>query len=90
MNCVFCQREISETKIQIRDECPGCGGDLHICLHCEFYDAAAYQQCRESIREPVRHKDKANYCDFFRLTAKTGRVGSSEEDTLSKLHDLFK
>ncbi|MFC1837705.1 hypothetical protein ACFLYW_03390 [Thermodesulfobacteriota bacterium] len=90
MNCSFCQKEITERKIHIRDECPVCGRDLHICLNCEFYARDAYRQCRESIREPVQDKEKANYCDFFRA-AKTGSVqGSAEDDTLNKLNDLFK
>jgi len=90
MNCVFCSKEISEIKIHIRDECPACGGDLHICLHCEFYDPNAYRQCRESIREPVQNKEKANYCDFFRVAKRGAAASGSENDTLKKLDDLFK
>ena len=90
MNCAFCSREITEVKIHIRDECPACGRDLHICLNCEFYDANAYRQCRESIRELVQDKERANYCDFFRA-AKRGAGGTGpESDTLKKLNDLFK
>ena len=90
MNCVFCFKEIPEIKIHIRDECPACGRDLHICLNCEFYDANAYRQCRESVREPVRDKEKANYCDFFRAAPKGASGTGSESDTLKKLNDLFK
>ena len=90
MNCAHCQKEIAEIKIHIRDECPACGGDLHICLNCEFYDRNAYQQCRESTKEPVLDKEKANYCDFFR-PAKAGTAqGDAEGDTFKKLSDLFK
>jgi rRNA maturation protein Nop10 len=90
MKCAFCHEEIAETKIHIRDECPACGRDLHICLNCEFYDANAYRQCRESIRELIQDKEKANFCDFFRAaksdTADTGK----ESDDFKKLQDLFK
>jgi hypothetical protein len=90
MNCTFCHEEITATRIHIRDECPACGGDLHICLNCEFYDPHAYRQCRESIREPVQDKEKANYCDFFRITLSgTARTGG-KGDAYSKLKDLFK
>ena len=90
MNCAFCHNEITETRIHIRDECPACGRDLHICLTCEFYDPNAYRQCRESIREPVQDKEKANYCDFFRaLKTNTSRYDSIHE-TVSKLNRLFK
>jgi ssDNA-binding Zn-finger/Zn-ribbon topoisomerase 1 len=90
MNCVFCFKEIPEIKIHIRDECPACGRDLHICLNCEFYDANAYRQCRETVREPVKDKDKANYCDFFRADRKGEKKTGLESDILKKLNDLFK
>ena len=90
MNCAFCHKGINEIKIHIRDECPACSRDLHICLNCEFYDANAYRQCRESIREPVQDKEKANFCDFFRA-AKKGTAGtSSESDAFKSLNNLFK
>ena len=90
MNCAFCQHEISETKIHIRDDCPACGRDLHICLNCEFYDRNAYRQCRETIREPVGDKGKANFCDFFRAAPAGFTQGGGEAVTLDKLKDLFK
>ena len=90
MKCVFCQAEINEVKIHFRDECPACGKDLHICLNCEFYDRNAYRQCRESIREPVNDKDRANLCDFFRAGRQGGGQPSTSDDTLRKLNDLFK
>ena len=90
MNCAFCHKEITETKVHIRDECPACGRDLHICLNCEFHDANAYRQCRESIRELVPDKEKANYCDFFRASKGGAAQSSAESDTIRKLQDLFK
>ena len=90
MKCGFCHKEIAETRIHIRDECPACGRDLHICLNCAFYDANAYRQCRESIREPVQDKEKANYCDFFRSAAGGAAPAGSENNALAKLQDLFK
>jgi hypothetical protein len=90
MTCAFCSKEITETKIHIRDECPAWGRDLHICLNCEFYDVNAYRQCRETIREPVQNKDKANYCDFFRASKSGSIQAGSENETMKKLSDLFK
>jgi len=89
MKCAFCHKEIAETKIHIRDECSACGRDLHVCLNCGFYDANAYRQCRESIREPVHDKEKANYCDFFRPAKSGAAQAGSESDAFRKLHDLF-
>ena len=90
MNCAFCNKEINVTKVHIRDECPACGHDLHICLHCEFYDANAYRQCRESIREPVQNKERANYCDFFRAAARGAARNATDSADFKKLNDLFR
>ena len=90
MNCVFCHKEITVNRIHFRDECPACGRDLHICLNCEFYDFHVYRQCRESVREPVLDKEKANYCDFFRAK-QTGSVQQEGKDkTIMDLENLFK
>ena len=90
MNCAFCHQEINETRIHIRDECPACGRDIHICLNCEFYDQDVYRQCRETIKEPVQDKEKANYCDFFRAAKAGSALANTESDTFGKLNDLFK
>jgi hypothetical protein len=90
MNCVFCQKEITEKKIHFRDDCPSCGRDMHICLNCEFYAPNAYRQCRESIHELVRDKERANYCHFFRQSTDGSGQADAENDAMNKLDDLFK
>ena len=90
MKCAFCHKHIAETTVHIRDECPACGRDLHICLNCEFYDANAYRQCRESIKELVQDKERANYCDFFRTAKGEATPAALESDAIRKLKDLFK
>jgi hypothetical protein len=90
MNCAFCHKEINTSRIHIRDECPACRHDLHICLNCEFHDPQAYRQCRESIREPVQDKEKANYCDFFRVLQQGKAMTGEKDEAFSKLASLFK
>ena len=90
MNCTFCSKEITDIKIHIRDECPACGRDLHICFNCEFYDVNAYRQCRETVRELVQDKEKANYCDFFRASKRGAAQIGPGSDAMKKLNDLFK
>ena len=90
MKCSGCLRTISQEKIGFRDECPHCGKDLHICVHCVFYDPAAYRQCRETVPEAVTDKDRANFCEYFRAGRENqpgdDRAGSAK----NKLEDLFK
>ena len=89
MNCFFCNQEIIEKKVHIRDECPTCGRDLHICRNCRFFDANAYRQCRENLREPVRDKERANFCDFFQAAGGGNTQNGSEVAVRKKLDDLF-
>ena len=37
--CHKCGTAIVEESVSRRDECPGCGADLRVCLNCTFYDA---------------------------------------------------
>ena len=53
-------------------ECPSCSKPLKVCLNCTFYEKGLQGDCRESIAEPVRDKDRANFCDYFRLREGTG------------------
>jgi len=47
------------------DHCPACLSDLKCCRGCRFYDPFAAHHCRERIDDPVRNKEKANFCDYF-------------------------
>lgn len=55
-----------------RDDCPGCGADLHVCRNCAHYDAGAYNACREPGAERVLDKERANHCDLFVPAAGAG------------------
>jgi hypothetical protein len=65
--CFKCGTAVELEKVGRRDECPRCGNDLRVCLNCAFYDAARANACMEPQVEPVKEKDRANYCDFFRF-----------------------
>lgn len=83
-------KKITTTRTYIRNEYPACGRDLHICLNCEFYDPHAYRQCHESIRELIQDKEKANYCDFFRVSQTETARTEGKDEAFSKLENLFK
>ena len=79
-------------RVGFRDECEGCGADLHVCLNCDFHDPGAHNQCRESQADPVAEKDRANRCEWFRATRPAGARGvdPKPDDARAKLDALFK
>ncbi len=93
MNCALCKTNVPDGKIMFRDECDHCGGDLHICLNCSFYDPNASKQCREpAIPEAVTDKERKNLCEYFiQLAEVQDQEGeSASEASLRKLDELFK
>ena len=85
--CFKCGTTIELQKVSRRDECPRCGVDLRVCLNCAFHAESKANACIEPQAEPVKEKDRANYCDFFRFkegaTAypRTGVSGTKQEDS---------
>ena len=87
--CFKCGTAVELEKVGRRDECPGCGSDLRVCLNCAFYDPARANACMEPQAERVQEKHRANYCDFFRF--KETHQKRSEKAEAEKLwNDLFK
>jgi hypothetical protein len=90
--CHACKKELSgDLKVGRKDECPFCGVDLRCCLNCVFYDRAVSKQCRETVNELVREKEKANFCDYFVFGE--NRIGVTDAGSAlarKALDDMFK
>jgi hypothetical protein len=71
------------------ETCVQCGADLHCCLNCKLYDLSASNQCLSRTTEPVRGKDKRNFCDEFEFTGKNADQ-KPPEDVQKRWKDLFK
>lgn len=88
-NCFHCKKKLDESARPGRgDACPHCGSDVKACLNCRFFERGAYNDCREPSAERVVDKDRANFCEFFELSAAAS--GGPQEDPLKKLKELFK
>lgn len=75
--CHACGTELPRDLPIFREtECPQCSKPLKVCLNCTFYERGMQWDCRESIAEPVRDKERANFCDYFRL-----REGAGDSST---------
>lgn len=90
--CCACKKDLPpDLQTGRREECPFCGADLHCCLNCTFYQRTAPNQCREPIAEPVKEKQKANYCDYFKFAESAAGAGQAVlEKSRKQLDDLFK
>lgn len=67
MICWKCGKEIALSSVQRSDECPFCHVDLHSCRGCDFYSSLSHNDCRESSADMVADKERANFCDYFRV-----------------------
>lgn len=92
MRCFACHAEIplaAGERVGFRDECPGCGADVHACRNCAHHDPAAYNECREPSAERVSSRDRANRCDYFAPGAGVGGAAAAG-GARSDLDRLFK
>jgi hypothetical protein len=87
--CFKCGATVELEKVGRRDECPGCGNDLRVCLNCAFYAEARANACMEPQAERVQEKDRANYCDFFRFK-ETAQKKSGKTEAEKRWEELFK
>ena len=89
--CFKCGTVIEMEKVSRRDECPRCGNDLRVCLNCAFYAESRANACAEPRVEPVKEKDRANYCDFFRfresVSSHAGASNRAKADTSGALEN---
>lgn len=89
--CFQCQKlNTSQSKVGFREECMGCGADLHVCKNCEFYDIKSYNECREPSAEVVREKDRSNLCDFFSANQRASSLTDEKARLKAKAEALFK
>ncbi len=47
--------------------CESCGSDVRSCRNCLFWSPGSYHDCAERVEDAVRDKERANFCDSFRL-----------------------
>ena len=92
-SCYKCNKELgltAGTDIGRSEECPSCFANLRCCKMCEFYDTSAYNECREPVAERIVEKEKANFCDYFKLSSSQPNATDTKQAALDAANALFK
>ena len=89
--CQFCGADLPiRGRVPRREECPSCRRDLHCCRQCTFYDPTVHNACRETQAEWIVDKERANFCDFFRLSERPAARSGPRESAEEKWNKMFK
>ena len=65
-SCYHCGGALPDNAFGRSERCPACGADTRCCRNCFFEEPSYRSECRETQAEPVRDRERANYCDYFR------------------------
>lgn len=90
--CYKCNTKLNlaDTETIPRSEsCPTCLTDIRCCKMCLFYDTKSYNDCRESSAMRIVEKEKANFCDYYRISNQENKQESTQS-LLDKANALFK
>jgi hypothetical protein len=95
--CWYCGAPVTGSEPLGRSlRCETCGKDLRSCRNCRFFLAGIRGDCAESQADPAADKERANFCDWFRLnpaflapTAGEGRAQGAASSARSAFDDLF-
>lgn len=72
LKCWRCGNDLSDEPLPLSRfaKCRTCDADLRCCLLCTKYSPDVAGQCRDDNADYVQNKDQANFCSFFRPSAR--------------------
>lgn len=90
-SCVACGAPLSlSLPVGRREECPRCAAEVRACRQCASYDTSAMNDCRDAAAEPVRDKERANFCELFRPRPAQAANAPTKADLRAAAEALFK
>jgi hypothetical protein len=94
LSCWKCGEPLAVLSLPLTrlDECPKCRAQLHVCRMCERFAPRLPKGCSEEDSPDVRDKKSANFCDYFKPSAKAydPATQQAEQAAKSALDALFK
>lgn len=88
--CWACGHRLTASFYQREGECPQCRKQTHVCRNCRFFEPGRPNDCLEPVAEPVKDKDRANFCDYFEPSADAYHPAADQESLKAAAEDLFK
>lgn len=84
--CWKCGASLKSVSLPItrRDECPVCHTELHVCRMCRHFDPHITGQCGHDYADPPRERERANFCDYFKLLKKAFRPIEKSKSMVAK------
>ncbi len=72
-------------------ECRQCRAQLHCCRQCQYFNPRLRADCDEPRAESQNEREKANFCDWFKLRHEFIEVGKNvpSVDHQAELNTLF-
>ncbi len=72
------------------ETCSSCGYDVRSCKNCSFYNLGSHYDCHETIDEQVLDKERANFCDYFKLSIQeSSKLEIPPADSKAQFNSLF-
>lgn len=94
LRCYRCGESLAALSLPLTrlDECPKCRIQLHVCRMCERFAPRLPKGCIEEDAPDVRDKKAANFCDYFRPSARAYDPAeqTAEQAARAQLDALFK
>ena len=89
--CWSCGALLEQHEYGRETVCLKCGKPTHVCKNCRNYAPGRPHDCIETSAEPVKEKERANYCEFFEPTCDVeGRGGGDPDEQRKAAEALFK
>ncbi len=84
--CYRCGESLAALSLPLsmRDQCPECSADIHVCKMCRHYDPRVVRQCREDGAEDVKEKERPGFCDWFEPNENAFDPGRKSESDAAK------
>jgi len=87
--CWSCGQHLTAGDYHREGECTQCRKQTHVCRNCRFFEPGRPNDCQEPIAEPVRDKDRANFCDYFEPSTDSFQPGADSDALRKAAESLF-